>query len=70
MLIERLLKVALLGSSWVLYLLLGLSVLSFSTMVERFVFFKRRSDDLDVLRTKLNERLRAEDLEGAEKLLD
>ena len=43
MLIERLMKLALLGSEWVLYLLLALSVLSISTMVERtFYFFRRR----------------------------
>ena len=32
MLIERLMRVALLGSEWVLYLLLALSVVSFSTI--------------------------------------
>jgi len=37
MLIERPLKVALLGSSWVLYLLLLLSVVSFSTMFDFYL---------------------------------
>ena len=36
MLIERLMRVALFGSEWVLYLLLALSVVSISTMVERW----------------------------------
>ena len=49
MLIEKLLKVALLGSTWVMYLLLVLSVASITTMIERWVFFRRRSDDIDEL---------------------
>jgi biopolymer transport protein ExbB/TolQ len=69
MLIERLLKVALLGSEWVLYLLVGLSILSFSTMFERWIFFRRRRVNANALQAELRERLRANDLEGAEKLL-
>ena len=69
MLIERLLKVALLGSSWVLYLLLFLSVLSFSTMFERFLYFRRHSADWDALRRQLRKHLQEHDLTGAEKLL-
>lgn len=70
MLIERLLKVALLGSSWILYLLLTLSVVSLSTMVERFLFFRRRSGNVRELRQKLALRLDADDLEGATRLLE
>jgi len=70
MLIERLLKVALLGSSWVLYLLLALSVLSFSTMAERWIFFRRRTDDLEALRHELGKKLDASDLDGARTLLE
>ena len=70
MIIERLLKVALLGSSWVLYLLLGLSVLSFSTMAERWIFFRRREANLDTLRVELGKKLDAGDVEGADRLLD
>ena len=53
MLIERLMKVALLGSEWVLYTLLLLSVVSFSTMFERWLYFRKRRDDLDKLRREL-----------------
>jgi biopolymer transport protein ExbB/TolQ len=70
MLIQRLMKVALLGSEWVLYLLIGLSVLSISAMFERWLFFRRRSDDLDKLRKELVKRLNDDDIAGAEKLLD
>ncbi len=69
MLIERLLKVALLGSSWVLYLLLFLSVVSFSTMFERFLFFRRHRADTGALRKQLRKHLQDHDLTAAEKLL-
>src|SRR5882724_5290240 len=69
MLIERPLKVALLGSSWVLYLLLLLSVVSFSTMFERFLYFRRHREDFEGLRKQLRRRLQDEDLAAAEKLL-
>jgi biopolymer transport protein ExbB/biopolymer transport protein TolQ len=70
MLIERLLKVALLGSSWILYLLLILSVISISTMVERFLFFRSRSENIDELHRRLAKFLDADDLDGAAKLLE
>jgi biopolymer transport protein ExbB/TolQ len=69
MLIERLTKLALLGSSWVLYLLLVLSVVSIATMVERWVYFARRNGDLEKQRPKLVERLDAADLAGLDKIL-
>ena len=70
MLIQRLMKVALLGSEWVLYLLIGLSVVSITSMLERWLYFRKRTDDLDELRKKLVAKLNDEDVEGAEKLLD
>src|SRR5262245_58985261 len=65
MLIERMLKVALLGSEWVLYLLLFLSVVFIATMLDRWIYFARRRDDLDKLRQDLSRQLQAEDLPGA-----
>ena len=70
MLIDRLLKVALLGSEWVLYLLIGLSVVSLATMVERWVFFVRHRDDLDQLRQRLTERLDAGEVHEAAAVLE
>ncbi len=69
MLVEKLLKVALLGSSWVMYLLLALSVFSIATMVERWFFFRKRSDDIDELSEKLIEFLERGDRAGASALL-
>ena len=66
MLIDRLMKVALLGSEWVLYVLLALSVLSFATMVERAVYFRRHRGDVEKLRAALRRELdqgRVEELE-------
>jgi biopolymer transport protein ExbB/TolQ len=69
MLIERLLKVALLGSSWVLYVLIFLSILSLTTAFERWLFFRKHKDDLDELRKKLVERLEARDVQGSLELV-
>jgi biopolymer transport protein ExbB/biopolymer transport protein TolQ len=70
MLIERLMKVALLGSEWVLYLLLFLSVVSISTMLERFLYFRRHRDDLGRLRRELAQKLSDDQVEEAAALLD
>ena len=69
MIVERLLKVALLGSSWVLYLLLFLSVVSFSAMFERYLFFKRHRVDFEGLRGEVRKLLLDRDLDGVDKLL-
>jgi biopolymer transport protein ExbB/biopolymer transport protein TolQ len=68
-LIEKLLKVALLGSSWVMYMLLGLSVFSIGAMIERTLFFWRRRDDVDELGEKLIALLEQGDASGASELL-
>ena len=69
MIVERLLKVALLGSSWVLYLLLFLSVVSFSAMFERYLFFKRHRVDFEGLRGQVRKLLQDDDLPAVDKLL-
>jgi biopolymer transport protein ExbB/biopolymer transport protein TolQ len=69
MLIEKLLKVALLGSSWVMYLMLALSVLSIGTMLERWwFFFKRRGDLPELTQTFLGCLEKGEDREARELL--
>ncbi len=69
MLIEKLLKVALLGSSWVMYLLLGLSVFSIGAMIERTLYFRKRDDDVEELGEKLIALLEQGDREAATALL-
>src|SRR6476646_4049427 len=67
--IERLSRVALLGSAWVLYLLFGLSVFSIGIMIERWIFFRVRKDNTDKLGDDLIALLRDGDLRGADQLL-
>jgi biopolymer transport protein ExbB/TolQ len=69
MLIDRLMRVALLGSEWVLYMLLALSVVSFSTMFERWLYFRRRREDLVTLRANVRKKLDADDVEGVDQVL-
>ncbi len=69
MLVERLSGIALLGSTWVLYLLLFLSVLSLGSALERWVFFARRSEDLDALANRFSEALEVEDFDRARQVL-
>jgi biopolymer transport protein ExbB/TolQ len=69
MLIEKLLKVALLGSSWVMYLLLALSVVSIGTMLERWWFFFKRRGDLASLAEKVLANLEQGDDRAARELL-
>jgi biopolymer transport protein ExbB/TolQ len=69
MITERLLRVALLGSAWVLYLLLVLSVVSFSVMVERWVYFRRLRDDVGALMQGVIDAILAGDLARADALL-
>ncbi len=70
MIVDRLLKVALLGSSWVLYFLLALSVVSFTAMIERVLFFRRVRVDSDALRRELQASFRSDDLPRAQRALD
>lgn len=68
--VEELLKIALLGSAWVLYLLIFLSVASIGVMAERGLFFSRNSSKGgDGLRLSLLEALRRGDVHHAEALL-
>jgi biopolymer transport protein ExbB len=65
---ERILGFTLLGSEWVLWLLIGLSVLSVAIMVERGLFL-REGDDADALGRELSALLRNGDVDGARQAL-
>jgi biopolymer transport protein ExbB/TolQ len=56
-------------SEWVLWLLLGLSLLSVAVMVERWIFYRRRKIDFDSLREEFIKDLDKGDFEAAAKLL-
>jgi biopolymer transport protein ExbB/biopolymer transport protein TolQ len=64
------LKVALLGSSWVLYLLIFLSIWSMGVVIERLIFFRRNNRrGGDALHKALHDALRAGNEQGAKRLL-
>lgn len=69
MIVKTLLKVAMLGSSWVMYLLLALSVASIAAMVERWIFFRRQREDVDALGDRVCDRLDHDDEYGAVEAL-
>ncbi len=69
MIVEYLLRAARLGSTWVLYLLLGLSVISVAVMVERWLHFRRLRDPNQKLRGRLAIALRDGKFDEAERLL-
>jgi len=65
---ERLLGFMLLGSEWVLWLLLCLSVISVAVMVERAIFLRARGY-ADALARELRALLKGGDVEGARQAL-
>ena len=69
MLIERLERVALLGSAWVLYLLMALSLVSISIMIERWAYFRARRGDVFALGDAVIDKLGKGDRKAAEELL-
>ena len=69
MIVERMLRIALLGSSWVMYLLLGLSVISVAAMVERVVFFRRHKDDIHRLTRRFHDAMANDDIFEADAVL-
>jgi biopolymer transport protein ExbB len=66
---ERILGFTLLGSEWVLWLLIILSVLSVAVMVERGFYLSSRKLDFDALARELGQFLREGDLGGARRAL-
>lgn len=67
--IEQLVKVALLGSTWVLYLLFALSVVSMVSMLERWLFFRKNGGQGEALRSALDKVLETDDLELVDDVL-
>ena len=66
---ERILGFTLLGSEWVLWLLVVLSVLSVAVMVERGFYLSSRKLDFDAIARELAQFLREGDLGGARRAL-
>ena len=62
-------KFALMGASWVLYLLLAMSIFSIGIICERTMYFRSHSDDIDALGDALLRFLKAGDRRAAEAVL-
>ena len=70
MLITSLEKFSLMGATWVLYVLVALSMFSIGIMFERWIYFRSNSSsDVNLLADKLLELLKVGDKRGAETLL-
>jgi len=67
--VKYLLKVAMLGSAWVMYVLILLSMLSVAVMVERWFYFRKRGRGGEELGDALLDLLEAGDRPAAEGLL-
>jgi biopolymer transport protein ExbB len=68
--IERLLALSHLGSRWVLWLLIVLSIAALAVVIERAVLFISSRDDTTRLRSELRRLLRDNDLELARRRLE
>jgi biopolymer transport protein ExbB len=66
---EHILAFTLLGSEWVLWLLVLLSILSVAVMVERAIAMSGRWVDFETLSAKLQDKIAAGDLKAARELL-
>jgi biopolymer transport protein ExbB/TolQ len=69
-LVQTLLGLPIFNSEWVLYLLLGLSVISIGVMLERWIFYKRHRVDAAALRDQLAKHLHRGDFAAAAGILE
>ncbi len=68
-LVGALLGLPIFEAEWVLWLLIGLSVVSVAIMVERFLFYRRHAVDSDAIRLELNRLLDCGDFHAAAEYL-
>ena len=66
--VDELLGITLLGSEWVLWLLLILSVVSVAIIFERLVFFRKIRIDFREFSGQLTQKLLADDIDGAKAI--
>ena len=69
-LVQTLMGLPIFNSEWVLYLLLGLSVISIGVMLERWIFYKRHRVDAAALRDQLAKHLHRGDFAAAAGILE
>lgn len=69
-LVQSLLSLPVFRSEWVLWLLLGLSLLSVAVMVERWYFYRKRKLDFEAVKNDFAKALDKGDFDAAAKVLD
>lgn len=62
---QKLTSFAMMGATWVMWLLIGLSVGGLAVALERAIYLLRTSDNIRRLKNEILRRLRAGDLDGA-----
>ena len=70
MIVQSLLKISLLGATWVLYLLLFLSVVSIGATLERVLFFRKNKNAGKELDESLKKALYANDYPSVKRVLE
>jgi biopolymer transport protein ExbB len=68
--VEKLLGLTLLGTEWVLWLLILSSIVSVTIMIERFIFFSRINLNFTSFAQDLTKLMSENDIEGAKKLCE
>lgn len=68
--VDKLLAITLLGSEWVLWLLLALSVISIAVIIERALFFMRIRVDFSKFAEELSQKVIERDIDGAKKICE
>ncbi|HEY5958529.1 MAG TPA: MotA/TolQ/ExbB proton channel family protein [Polyangiaceae bacterium] len=58
------------GATWVMWIMIGLSVISVAIMLERIWFYHSLKDDIAQLAAKLRKALREDDIDEARKMLE
>ena len=61
---------SLLGAEWVMWVLIFLSLISITIMIERLIFFIGQRTDVATLGKELGKRLREQDFKGAKEVAD
>jgi len=68
--VHQLLGITALGTQWVLWLLIGLSILSVAVIIERAIFFQKMKLDLAAFTEGLTKALESNDWDGVKKLCE
>lgn len=68
--VDKLLGLTLLGTEWILWLLLALSVISVAIMLERMMYFLRMRLDMKAFMTTLTKNLADRDYDAAQKVCE